>query len=183
VLTTIWRLRPLGVPVWPVACTGCAASFLESTGRFRVNANGRLHDVWLIYRCPRCQTRRKREIHRRVRADAPGIDLDRYRADDPELAEACAFALSPGQPVPYRVERPVLPADGALLVTIVQPRGCAVRWDRFLAEQLGWSRSRVVAAWREGAVRVEPRARPNQLVRDGQRLRLSACGARCPDRE
>jgi hypothetical protein len=175
--TTIWRLRPLAIPVWPVACTGCASPFLESTGRFRVNANGRLHDVWLIYRCPHCHARRKRELHRRARAEALGAALEVYRADDPALAEAVAFAFASDRPLPHAVERPPLPERGTLEVTIEQPRFCAVRWDRLLAAQLGWSRARVHAAWRAGAVRVEPPCRPRQPVRDGQRLRVRLGGA------
>jgi len=50
----VWRVLPLGVPAWPECCSRCAAPELESTSRFRVNANGVLHDVWLLYRCPSC---------------------------------------------------------------------------------------------------------------------------------
>ncbi|MCG8591171.1 MAG: DUF1062 domain-containing protein [Proteobacteria bacterium] len=166
--TTLWRIRPHTVPVWALACARCGASWLESTGRFRVNANGRRHDVWLIYRCPGCGARRKQPVHRRVRADAAEVPLDAYRRDDPVLAESVAFALAPGVPVAYAVERPPLPESGPLRVRIVQPRFCAVRWDRFLAAELGWSRRRVQAAWRARTLCVEPACRASAPVRDGQ---------------
>lgn len=169
---TVWRLRPLAVPAWSAACTNCPSAWLESTGRFRVNSNGQLHDVWLIYRCPRCGTRRKRSVHRRVREGKAGVTLDAYRRDDETLAVAHGFALCPGAPVGFAVERPHLPASGLLSARIVQPLSCAVRWDRLLAGELGWSRGRVRAAWESGSIRVVPTARPSRLVRDGQVLRV-----------
>ena len=36
-------------------CGGCGKKMVfECAGKFRVNANGRRLDVWLIYRCQRC---------------------------------------------------------------------------------------------------------------------------------
>jgi hypothetical protein len=169
---SVWRVRPLAVPVWLVACARCDGSFLESTGRFRVNSNGGRHDVWLIYRCPHCSLRRKLPVHRRVTEDTRGVVLAAYRRNDPELAESLAFAVASHQTLPYRVERPPLPATGRVQALIVQPLFCGVRWDRFVAHELGWSRSRVRTAWRSGVIRTEPRCAANTWVRDGQRLHL-----------
>jgi hypothetical protein len=168
VLPAIWQVRPLAVPAWPAACLHCAHPFLESTHRFRVNANGRRHDVWLVYACPRCGARRKHSLHRRVREEALGASLEAYRRDDAALAVAHAFALAqPGQAVAYAVERAPLPDAGALCARIAQAHCCGVRWDAFLARELGWPRARLRRAWERGTVRVEPARRPSQLVRDG----------------
>jgi hypothetical protein len=145
---------------------------LSSTGRFRVNANGGRHDVWLIYRCDRCNARRGRRLWRRVRADAGGVPLDDYRRNDPALALGHAFALGAAAPIPYVVERPPLPACGVVVARIEQPLRCGVRWDRFLARELGWSRSHAAAALRRGDVSVSPRTRPNRAVRHGDRVEL-----------
>ena len=169
---TIWRIRALDVPVWATSCTRCASPHLVSTGRFRVNANGALHDVWLLYRCPVCDEGRKRRILKRVRADAPGVDLAGFRRDDPALAVAMAFGATPYPPVPYVVEREPLPESGRLMTRIEQPHTCGVRWDRLLAAELGWSRSRIGRAFRCGSIEIEPAAKPSQVVRDGQRVSL-----------
>lgn len=166
----VWRVLPLGVPAWPERCSRCAAPELESTSRFRVNANGVLHDVWLLYRCPSCGLPRKRSVRRRVREDAGG-SLEPYRRSDPRCAALWAFELSRGQRVAYRVERQPLGSACGLEVRIEQPFPCGVRWDAFLARELGCSRARVVAAWQRGALTVARAARPRDVVRDGDRLR------------
>ena len=164
------ELRPLAAPPWPEHCTRCKHPELSSTGRFRVNANGSRHDVWLIYRCDRCNARRGRRLWRRVHA--AGVPLDGYRRSDPALALEHAFAFGAAAPIPYVVERPPLPECGVVVARIEQPFPCGVRWDRFLARELGWSRSRAAAALRRGDVRVSPRTRPGRAVRHGDRLEI-----------
>jgi len=172
-----WRVVPRAVPAWTVSCRHCSTTGLECTGRFRVNANGALHDVWLLYACPGCGRGRRRSVHRRVRESA-ALPLAPFRRDDPEVAALWAFALSRGTPVPYRVERPVLVGPAELAVRIEQPFPCGARWDAFLSRELGVSRSRLRAAWRAGAIATAARLRPGDVVRDGDRLRLrlDACG-------
>jgi hypothetical protein len=55
-------------------------------GRFRVNANGNLLDVWLLVRCVSCDRTSKLTVHERapVRSFDPA-ELDGYHANDPEL--------------------------------------------------------------------------------------------------
>ena len=59
----------------------------RSTGRFRVNANGRLLDVWLLFRCTRCGSVWKLPLYQRV--PRTRIAPETYRGfleNDPELA-------------------------------------------------------------------------------------------------
>ena len=63
----------------------------ECTGRFRVNANRRLIDVWLLFDCARCGATARLPVVERV----PFSRLSRsrlraFQADDPELARAIA---------------------------------------------------------------------------------------------
>lgn len=168
----LWRVRPLAVPALPAPCRRCAHPFVESTQRFRVNSNGRRHDVWLIYRCPRCGARQNYSLHRRVRERALTVSIDAYRRDDPELARACAFAAAPGRALPYQVDRAELPHSGVLCVAIAQPHPCGVRCDVLLARELACARSRVRAAIAAGAIDSDPRRRASDPVRDGDRLRI-----------
>ena len=166
----LWRVEVLGTPAWRERCARCGRpSDGECTGRFRVNSNGERHDVWLLYRCQLCGDTRKRRLAHRCRAgELPAGSLELYLSDDPAWARRHAFELAPLAPLPYRVSRPALPSDGALVARIAQREPCGERWDRFLARELGWSRGQVVRAARAGALRFEHGAGLAQCVRDGQ---------------
>ena len=172
--SAIWRVEALAVPAWHERCARCdRIRPHESTQRFRVNAQGSRHDVWLVYRCPHCSARRNRRIGRRLRVGELAPDLlAAYLGNDPGLARLHAFDLRSLQPLPYRVERPPLVSARPLPIRIAQRFDCGVRWDRFLARELGWSRDRVARAWREGAIEVNGVARPSRLVRNGQEVEL-----------
>ncbi|MGH7287114.1 MAG: DUF1062 domain-containing protein [Myxococcota bacterium] len=168
----VWRVEALALPTPLEHCARCAQprSFVCSE-RFRVNANGGRLDVWLLYRCPACEGVRKLRVLRRARvAEIARAELDGYQADAPRLVRRWAFANGTSAPLPYRVIRPPLPECGALSARIVQPEPCGVRWDRFLARELGWSRGRVARAFREGALSLHPGASLARAVSDGDEL-------------
>lgn len=170
----LWRVEALLAPPFSASCPRChRRRRFECAGRFRVNAQQARLDVWLLYRCRGCDHTAKRRLLRRmpVGALAPGL-LEGYLRDDAELVRRHAFELPLAEALPYRVERPPLPASGKLRGRIVQPHPCGVRWDRFLARELGVSRSGIAAAWRRGDVEVEGVASPARLVGDGQALRI-----------
>lgn len=62
-----------------------------STGKFRVNANGRRLDVWLIYRCETCGRTLNVPVYERTAPERLGQELYRgFLENDPELAERFA---------------------------------------------------------------------------------------------
>ncbi|MGH3239475.1 MAG: DUF1062 domain-containing protein [Spirillospora sp.] len=82
-----WVVRRTGLPLLTLRCTGCPSrSATTGEGRFRVNANGKLLDVWLLVRCVSCDRTGKLTVHERapVRSFDPA-ELDGYRAGDPGL--------------------------------------------------------------------------------------------------
>ena len=136
-----------------------------------MNANGGLLDVWLLYRCEACDTVHKQRVLRRVPAAAlPQELLAGYQGDSAALVRRCAFAAGGGGEVAYRVVRELLPACGAVVARIEQPEPCGVRWDRLLARELGWPRSRVAREAAAGHVRVNGAADLRRLVADGDVL-------------
>jgi hypothetical protein len=164
----IWRVEVLATPAWRDLCPRCGGvAAHDSTGCFRVNANGARHDLWLLYRCRGCgDTRKRRLAHRALASELPGGSLAPYLANDAACARRHAFALRPAAPLPYRVLRPALPAAGPLAVRLALPEPCGERWDRFLARELGCTRSAVARAAADGALRLDGSlARPLQ---DGQ---------------
>ena len=71
-------------------CGGCGKKqeFLN-TGRFRVNANGKCVDVWLIYRCKKCKHTWNLTIYERTRPDRIPPKLFRaFLENDAETAVA-----------------------------------------------------------------------------------------------
>jgi hypothetical protein len=173
---SLWRVEPLAVPPLAAACPHCRASErFASAGRFRVNANQARLDVWLLYRCERCDHTLKRRLHRRVPVGAIAKDrLEAYFRDDPELARAHAFEVPLAAPLPYRVEREPVDASRGIRARIVQPLACGARWDRFLARELALARARVARAWEAGAIAIAPAPRSlAALVRDGAELRCA----------
>ncbi len=171
-LQVIWRVETLALPTLLLACPRCArTSCFVCTERFRVNANGGRLDVWLLYRCPACAETHKQRVLRRVRvAELSRELLEGYQGDEPALVRRSAFASGRGAEVPFRVERPPLPADGLLCAQIEQPEPCGARWDRLLAGELGWSRSQIARAEEQGRLRVNCEASVRRVVAAGDCL-------------
>jgi hypothetical protein len=169
----LWRVEVLATPAWHDTCVRCRRlAPYDSTGKFRVNAKGERYDVWLLYRCRDCgETKKRRLAHRRLASELPGgAPLAAYLENDAALARRHAFGFEPAprEALPYRVRRPPLPDAGALAARIVQPEPCGARWDRFLAQQLGWTRSRVARAAACGALVLPEAGALSRPVRDGQ---------------
>lgn len=74
---TEYRIRPVSGYKILRFCPGCGGrSVYGSTGNFRVNANGRQVDVWLIYQCEKCGHTYNLAIYERVRPkEIPGRNI------------------------------------------------------------------------------------------------------------
>lgn len=58
-----------------------------NSGKFRVNANGKHLDVWLIYRCKKCKHSWNLSIYERVKpSKIPQTDYELFIENDYELA-------------------------------------------------------------------------------------------------
>ncbi|MEM9487490.1 MAG: DUF1062 domain-containing protein [Myxococcota bacterium] len=91
-----WTIIPLSTPrVWR-RCRGCGDTrAFASSDRFRINANQRRLDVWLIYRCVHCEATWNREIFARVSPEAIERDLyGRLLGNDRSTAWRCAFDVA-----------------------------------------------------------------------------------------
>ena len=121
-----------------------------SSGKFRMNANGRRLDVWLIYKCPACGTTWNMEVVARTPVSelSPGR-LRAYESNDP--AAARAYACDPrlfaqGQAVPVydeglRIKKRREAGEEGLL-EIRCPENAALRWTRFSAAGSAYRASR-----------------------------------------
>jgi len=181
-----WRILPLHPPRALRPCAGCGAIRpFVSSGRFRVNAQKRRLDVWLVYRCAQCDHTWNREILARVapeRVDRAALCAFLHNDADTAWRHACdgeALVQSGARPEAsdgFRVERPdgdwPPPQEGGPAVRIEVMAAVDLRLDRFLAAQLGLSRTALLRAVGKGWLRVEPggAAALRRCVRDGTRI-------------
>ncbi|WP_405817498.1 DUF1062 domain-containing protein [Streptomyces sp. NBC_01390] len=78
---------PTCLPLVLRRCHACASDCFRPNGKFRVNANHKLLDVWLLALCTGCGETTKLTVLERahVRSVRPEL-LDRLHANDPTLA-------------------------------------------------------------------------------------------------
>ena len=104
-----WLVMPTCLPTVRRRCHACTSERFRANGRFRVNANHKLLDAWLLVLCTRCGDTAKLTVLERmnVRSVRPEL-LDRMHANDPGLATELLQ-----DPVLQRRNRTALDWDGA----------------------------------------------------------------------
>ncbi|GAA1640101.1 DUF1062 domain-containing protein [Nonomuraea maheshkhaliensis] len=150
-----WVVRRTRLPLLSTRCVACLSeSATTGEGRFRVNAQGKLLDVWLLVRCVSCDRTSKLTVHERVpvRTVEPAR-LDRYHTNDPELVAATlldpAFArrnrFTLDWSGSWRLDAPPprLDEPWPVRVEVVFEDPVPVRPDRLIARGLGLSRNEV----------------------------------------
>ncbi|MER6154266.1 DUF1062 domain-containing protein [Streptomyces sp. NPDC001868] len=82
-----WVVMPTCLPLVRRRCHTCASEHFRTSGKFRVNANHKLIDAWLLALCTSCGETTKLTVLERmnVRSVRPDL-LDRMHDNDPGLA-------------------------------------------------------------------------------------------------
>lgn len=71
-----WAVRRTRLPLLALRCVACSADRATvGDGRFRVNANGKRLDVWLLVNCVGCDRTGKITVHDRVPVRSLATDL------------------------------------------------------------------------------------------------------------
>lgn len=185
----VWRVVPLEPPRVLRHCSRCERTCpFASTHKFRLNAQQRHIDVWLLYRCVHCDTTWKREIMARRRPQEIEAGLyQRFLHNDAATARSYAFdtgGLPCESDADVRVERPAIDTDGGggplrILLCVAHPT--SVRLDRMLASELGLTRSELGRRLLLGELEVEGNERAlRRPPRDGQILLLWPSARRGP---
>ncbi|MFJ8044120.1 DUF1062 domain-containing protein [Kitasatospora sp. NPDC096147] len=160
-----WAVRRFGLPSVVRPCPDCPATRHRPSGRIRVNASGKLLDVWLLLSCAGCDRTSKVPVHERTHVSA--IDPARLIAYENnsaavvgELTMSAALAAKTG----YRLDwtgtweldtrMPLYalddPRDFEVQVRFDLP--VPVRAERLLTLGLGLSRSEVRRLVGEGRI-------------------------------
>jgi hypothetical protein len=156
-----WVVVPTCLPLVLRRCHTCASERFRASGKFRVNANHKLIDVWLLALCTACGETAKLTVLERmnVRSVRPEL-LDRLHDNDPGLT---AELLQ--DPVVQRRNRIALDWDNAwrldtggsdhldrevIDVSVRFAARIPVRPVRLIAEGCGLSRAEVERLITEG---------------------------------
>lgn len=85
-MLTNWFVVPVCLPLVVRRCHSCASERFRASGKFRVNANHKLIDAWLLVLCASCGLTAKLAIleRKRVSTIRPEL-LDRLHHNDPGL--------------------------------------------------------------------------------------------------
>ncbi len=164
-----WTIIPKTAPQPWIACGGCGGlRAFQSSGKIRLNANGRKLDAWLIYKCLTCERTWNRPIleRRNVRDIGPAV-LEALQSNDPHWIRAETFNLDALRHKSLRVDE-FAEVEIAkeiqhettnwtrLAIELTVPVATSTRLDRLLASELKLSRSKLQALHAEGMVRTDP---------------------------
>lgn len=141
------------------SCGGChKKSRFGNTGKFRVNANGSLLDVWLLYGCEECGHTLKLTVYERQKRDLiPEEEYSRFLENDEALAAELGRSLPLFKKNKAEVELRNLNcsyvkigessdesvSEGQKCIDIHNPCGIKLRPEKQMAEVMGISASRV----------------------------------------
>ena len=188
-----WLVKPLSCPRVVRYCPGCGiAKTYICSERFRINAQKKVVDVWLKYRCIDCGDAWKLPLFERQAI--AGLDKNLYAAFVShdmmtvwryafDLARLRQHDLQVDADIELTVERSIERDDGlgcveGVLIVFDVPFQCEMRIDRLLAAKLGVSRATVLRWCEGGALRLSNGecAVLSKSVRDGLQLLLRGEG-------
>ncbi|RVD54674.1 DUF1062 domain-containing protein [Mesorhizobium sp. M2D.F.Ca.ET.185.01.1.1] len=187
-----WTIAPAIAPRPLINCNRCGGVRpYKYSEKFRVNANGKRIDVWLIYRCTGCDNSWNRTILERCnRRDIEPALLAAFESNDPAFVRRHAFDTVALRSRIGRIEEfPDVAVrkellDGrpecavALSLELRLDAATSLRLDRLLAGELGISRSRL-QVWEERRLLIvspDGGRAWRKPVRDGATIRIDLAG-------
>lgn len=92
----IWNIQYCSLPIILRYCRKCGKKVeYICSGEFRVNAQQKTLDIWLIYKCTHCNTTWNSTIYSRIAPQKLGTDLlERFFCNDEFLAMQYAMNIS-----------------------------------------------------------------------------------------
>lgn len=89
----IWAVSPNNTPLLKKSCSHCDSKQFYCSEKFRINAQKKNVDVWLIYRCVKCDSTYNLTIFSRTRPTAiDSILFNKFQNNDTEQAWKYAFS-------------------------------------------------------------------------------------------
>lgn len=190
--SVLWTITPTTAPQPWRPCGACGEKRpFRCSEKFRLNANGKSLDAWLIYKCTGCdQTWNRAIFERRATRDIAPALLTALETSNPALVRRHAFDGAALRKFTHRVDefdevavkRQPLGSAGqereVLEIAIAAPIPNSLRLDRLLASELALSRNRIASMASAGELRTaSPLDRP---VRDGIKITLDLAADDAP---
>jgi hypothetical protein len=165
----LWVIRELRLPAIVKTCVSCRSTRHYPTGKFRVNANGKLLDIWMLIRCEMCDRTSKIPVHERIYVQALERErLLKFQNNDPAmvrdlvmdgaLAGKAAYQLDWSGTWELKTEMPPrelereAPVPLEVIIRFELP--VPIRVDKLLTAGLGLSRSAVRSMVDSGHIRL-----------------------------
>ena len=93
------------MPLIQEAVHGAAECCLHPLRKFRVNANGKLLDVWMLICCELCGRTSKIPIHERIHVQALGSErLLMFENNDPAMVRGLAVDVALADKAAYQLD-------------------------------------------------------------------------------
>ena len=142
---------------------GCKTNYI-STKKFRVNANGKYIDVWLIYQCEKCKHTYNLSVHERIKVtDISKIEYEKFESNDLQ------YALDLGKDkklflrnradidwssVDYDIVGDDMEFKKGDYIVLRNPYQCKFRIDKLIANILGISRNKAKSLEANGIIEI-----------------------------
>lgn len=147
-------------------CPKCGEkTYFLNTQKFRVNANKKLVDIWLIYQCSKCKSTWNMTLYERINPESIDHEmLEKFLANDKELANIYGFDIGIHNrnkaelildSMDYHIDVEALEyskTEHQQEIIIVCKQLIQLRVDKLLSQQLNVSRSRVKALCQKGLI-------------------------------
>ena len=92
---SMWEIKVLNTPFLNKKCHRCSNSSFYCSDKFRLNAQKKKIDIWLIYKCSNCDSTYNMRISSRKKAELIDKGLfEKFTANDKETAWEYAFMPS-----------------------------------------------------------------------------------------
>lgn len=167
-----WTVIPRSAPRPWIACGNCGSlKPFTSSGKIRLNANGRRLDAWLIYKCLDCAKTWNRPLLERENVRSIDCELlEALQSNDPEWIRKQEFDIDGLRRYAQRVDQ-VGSVDvykqgssqgrdpTRLEIAFVVPLQTSMRLDRLLSAELGLSRSQLHALHADAELQCHPNGR------------------------
>lgn len=166
----VWNLRPTHAPMVSRHCAKCEKTRpFYCSEKFRINAQQKNVDVWLIYKCKVCDTTWNCSIMRQVNPRTIPPDLfDKLQNNDQKTSWDYAFRFDlikrneavPDTNIEYTVEGEKIDYEaagkGKVTVLLTAEYRLDPRLDTLLSGQLGVSRKQLNALFEGGGMEIDP---------------------------
>ncbi|GAA2774996.1 DUF1062 domain-containing protein [Kitasatospora cinereorecta] len=165
-----WAVRQSALPSVVRPCPDCPGTRHRPSGKIRVNASGKLLDVWLLLSCAGCDRTSKVPVHERVHVSAlEPARLVAYENNDPAVVRELTIDASLAARNAYRLDwsdsweletrtphhaLDALDDPSPLRVVVGFELPAPVRVERLLMRGLGLSRTAVRRLVRDGRIRL-----------------------------